>query len=155
MSRQIVTAGGALEIPTVAELVDPINTLLQKQGQGTRFIRTPKTGICDAAGLFTLQEGPADGFMWEAFVVVVDPGLSTAQWQLFVNSVQPLNKLCNLQTGNVVLQFASRQCVIKGNDTLIATNTGVGGVAGTANAPVGFVVHAVEVPFGHEAQYLM
>lgn len=155
MSKQRIAAGGALEIPTVAEITDPINTMLQKIGQGTRFTRYVETGLSDGAGLFTLKATPADGFMWEVFGILVDPGNTTAQWQAFVNNVSALGKLCNLQTGNVIVNPPSKAVILKGNDTLIVTNTFTGGVAGAVSYPAGLAVYAVEVPFAHEAQYLL
>lgn len=155
MSKQRVTAGGALEIPTVAEITDPINTMLQKIGQGTRFTRFVEVGLSDSTGLFTLTAKPADGFMWEVFGIVVDPGNTTAKWQAFVNGIAPLNMLTNLQTGNVLVNPPAKAVILKGNDSLIVTNTGVGGVVAATAYPVGLAVYAVEVPFAHEAQYLL
>jgi hypothetical protein len=151
--KQIVKPGGALEIPTAAEILDPINKVLKSLGQDARFVRVVNTFLTDGTGNIPANGvGPEDGFLWAVMLATTDLGNGTGKWALWVNNVTPLNRVANTQTGSGATAFSKAQLVLKGNDKLIIANDGA---AAAVNYNGGLALHVIEVPFAHEAQLLL
>lgn len=148
----IMRPGEKFQIPTIDEYIDPVNQLLAKLGKNARFQRGVFQVTSDAAGTFTIQEGPNDGFMWAVLLVTVDPGNATGTYNLYVNGTSPVSQVTNVLAGLQTVTFSKSQLVLKGNDKLIVKS---GAVASAIGYPVGLAVHAIEVPIAHEAQLLL
>lgn len=143
--------GAVIDIPTVAEITDPINTLLAKLGKNARFIRPIEAGQSDANGAWSVSLGPNDGFLWAVLSVTADPGNTTGTWSLYINSVAPLSLVGNPIQGNSITYIGNKQLILKSNDTLIVQSV----AAGAVNHNIGAMLQVIEVPFAHEAQLLM
>lgn len=143
---------GHIEIPTVEEFTAPMNTILAKLGKNAVFRRVVQASPTSAAGAFTFQAGPNDGFLWAVVGVAIDTGNTTGTWQLYYNSVSPLNVCSALQTGSGFLTIPRPTIVLKGNDVLIAQS---GAVASAVGYNGGMRLDVIGVPYAHEAQLLL
>lgn len=143
--------GAILDIPTVAEITDPINALLRQMGQGAHFVRPIVNTISSATGSWQVSIGPADGFLWSVMSVTCDPGNTNGSWNMYVNNTSALSLVGNTILGNSVTYFGKSSLILKGTDTLIINSV----AAGAINHTVGAMIQAIEVPFAHEAQLLM